>query len=130
MGDIVPFDRIRMRLPFVLFFAAAVSVGRSFCQIVAGWFFIGPEPAQSIGQAIAGPIRVVASRSHHQSMFVAGESKRGRQVLVGQWPVAEEVIQILVPFLEIDLDRFRIFFASCEQIGIGPATSNIGKLPI
>ena len=69
----------------------------------------------------------MATCRHFELMFIAGKSQCGREILISERPITEQVIQIVFPFLQINLERFWLGLGFTNQTWIGPATPDIGK---
>ncbi len=93
-------DRVGMRLPFGL----GLRDGTSTCSVFS------PTTNAALRAIHARPTRRYVPRGHHQLVLIAGEAQSSSQVLVGQRPIAEQVIQVILTFLQVDLERFGFTF--------------------
>jgi hypothetical protein len=71
----------------------------------------------------------VSAVGHDQLVVVAGKLQSRRQILITQWPVAVQVVQIFATFLQIHLDRLRLLLRLANKAGIGPAATDVGEAP-
>ena len=117
-GHIIASHGIGMRFPLGLCLDDR-DVGR--------FGLLGPEPAQCIWKVFSTEFAAVTTFGHHQFVVVTGELKCSGHVLVTQWPIAVQVIEILFAFLQIDLDRFWRLFRFSDQAGISPSAADVGK---
>src|SRR5687768_16910368 len=76
---------------------------------------------------LASPGATVTAFGHDELVFITGESQRRSQILIGKWPVAEQVIQIILAILQVDLQGFGIGLCLAHQSRIGPATADVCK---
>ena len=112
-------------------------VGRNVFGGCSGMFnahpsrdLVRPQPLQGRRQLVTTPYPAVPSFGHHQLMLISRKSEGSRHVLVRQRPVAEQVIEVVFPFLQVNLDRFGMVLALAYPGRIDGAARMLVKLPM
>ena len=77
--------------------------------------------------AFAAPFAAVSAFGHHQLVIVARKLQSRRQILIGQRPVAVQVVQVVAAVLQVHLDGLRLAFRLANESGIHPAAANVRK---
>src|SRR5204862_2487027 len=65
---------------------------------------LAPEPAEGVGQDRAEVLAAVAVRAEDGLVVIPRECERGDEVMVAERPVAMDVVEVLLPFLEEDAE--------------------------
>src|SRR5436309_9199335 len=91
---------------------------RIFCLLGFGTDtgIVAPEPAQRLRQNRAPMFAVVAFSAEVELVIVAAELQRSRHFLVGQRPVAMQVVEVLLAILQEDADWFLFRLANQRRI--------------
>ena len=64
---------------------------------------------------------------HFELVIVARELQSRRQILVPQWPIPMQVIDVVPPLLQIDLDGLRFVLRLANKPRISPTAANVGE---
>jgi len=86
-----------------------MRVGRRLFLFGVG--HIPPEPTERIGQQRAAMFAVVPAVAELEFVIVAHEFQAGGHLLVRQWPVAVEVVEIICSVLKKNADGLLLRFA-------------------
>ena len=70
-------------------------------------------------------IPIVTAVAKHEFVVIAFELQRGGHLLVGQWPIPVDVVQIVLAVLQKNANRLLLAFSN-QRFAVMP-TSDVGK---
>ena len=91
---------------------------------------IAPEPAKGVRKNGGAVLRIVRAGAILKLEIIPREFQRRCHVLIGEWPVAMRVVQIVRALLEKDTDRLRFALRLTNEGRVTYPPRMLVKLPI
>ncbi len=74
-------------------------------------------------------LTAVAAFGHDKLVVITGKTQGCGKVSIGQRPIAEQIVEIILAVLQINLDRFGVTVGFTNEAGIGPTATDVCKAP-